>query len=350
MEITAVQDLLQQVSKKIKAHEEEKNTLKESFNFFYILGISTKENYHSKFITELLNPKGLHGCGNIFLKAFVQTITILNGISTENLQGGYFKTEEDMGYIPTNYSDGGRADIFIRINGHLLLIENKIYAADRPKQLLRYNKYTEDEKHNYNTCKILYLTLNGKSPSDDSCGHLKEGKDFHCISYKHHIHRWLERCIEICPDHAIVKETIKGYLTVIKFLTNQTSYHKMQNEIKKLLLENTTYLEAAAEMSNIIDIIKNEADEKIRGINRLLKDYYSDRNISQIEIENCFPYEGSQVFYVKINNGEKIEISHDNGVLYCSDRQFPKALIEPYKAQDFVDAFIDDLNNKYSNI
>ena len=57
-------------AKRISDHQEEISTLKgENFNVFSILKMESKENEtHSAFLGELLNPKGSHGFGSLFLK------------------------------------------------------------------------------------------------------------------------------------------------------------------------------------------------------------------------------------------------------------------------------------------
>ena len=65
-----------------KVDEERKRG--EWFNVFNVLGMSTDEvRTHSRFIAELLNPQGSHGCGDEFLKAFIKVIPSLNGFDIE---------------------------------------------------------------------------------------------------------------------------------------------------------------------------------------------------------------------------------------------------------------------------
>jgi hypothetical protein len=315
MEITEIQSLLEKVCDRIKTCEEEENKLKSSFNFFKILKIDRKEIYHSKFIAELLNPKGLHGLGNTFLEIFLDVLPrhASKQLSMDNCK---VETEFHMGDIPEDWSKGGFIDIILFKNKHAILIENKIYAPDQKYQLLRY----KDESINYKNCIVLYLTLDGRCPSVNSIKNdilkLEENVDFYCISYKNEITYWLKECIKKAANHSTIKETIKGYLTVIQFLTHQTSYHDMQKEIKTMLLENNNHLKAAREISETLDIMKNETNAKMEKIHFLLDvENLSSIINSKLEKSDCNSDGGYNIFFIKINGKLEITVCTDDDLL-----------------------------------
>ena len=72
--------LIKQVSEILvreKTQQEEKRKRGERFNIFEIMGLQTSEvRLHSAIIAELLNPKGNHGLGDKFLKAFIDDIIV----------------------------------------------------------------------------------------------------------------------------------------------------------------------------------------------------------------------------------------------------------------------------------
>ena len=202
-----------------KVEEERKRG--EWFNVFNVLGVSTDEvRTHSAFIAELLNPQGSHGCGDELLKAFIKVIPSLNGFDIETIKAKT-QVELSIGQIDKDYTEGGRLDIIVHTDTHAIIIENKIYAGDGWKQLLRYHKYAESRYKNNN--RILYLTLDGGCPSDESKGEqMEEGKDFYSISYASDITNWLQHCIAVAVNKPLVRETLFQYLNLIKQLTNQT--------------------------------------------------------------------------------------------------------------------------------
>lgn len=128
------------------------------YNIFEILGIQDKEIRHSKMIADLLNPQGRHGLGIILLEQFLETIGFKFDSNTMQLLD---KTKIETERV----TDLGIIDIALCHPDFYIVIENKIYAGDQNEQLSRYSKTTYNDK---NPCKIVYLTLRGHAPSDQS--------------------------------------------------------------------------------------------------------------------------------------------------------------------------------------
>lgn len=194
---------------------DERKSKGEYFNIFNVLGLWSEEvQVHSRFIAELLNPKGSHGLGDLLLKEFIKDIGLEDlGIETENCS---VITEYSIGNVEED--SGGRIDILIKAGKKAIIIENKIYASDQYNQLVRYNDYGQKEcKDGY---RILYLTLDGHE-SESAKG--KDGKEipYKCISYRDDIVRWLVDCSKLAYDKPLVREDIKQYLVLVKQLTNQ---------------------------------------------------------------------------------------------------------------------------------
>lgn len=260
METKNLDKILSSCSRILK-HQREIEVLKgENFNVFSILKMESKENAtHSAFLGELLNPKGSHSKGTIFLKLFLETIKYnLENNSAEGSkeqeeeipklksEEAYVKLEHDIGSVDvkSNTKSGGRIDIYIWDDkGNTISIENKIYAKDQKAQIERYCN------HNIKKNTVYYLTLNGEDASEGSRGELQDGIDYYCISYKDHIVNWLEACLKEASDHPILRESIKQYVILIKKLTNQLTNHKMKKEIQELIAKN--YKSARTIASNV---------------------------------------------------------------------------------------------------
>lgn len=298
-------------TKQIVKHNKELTVAKgEHFNLFSVLDIETKENKtHSAFLTELLNPKGSHQMGDVFLKLFLEVVKpeVLDEDAEKYndkfptkefiTDKAYVKAEESIGKINLcnkkgeNAADasGGRIDIFLRDKkGNIICIENKIHAVDQPKQIQRYCNY----KTSKNT--VFYLTLKDGDPIKESKLKLISGDDFYNISYREHIVQWLELCLKEVANFTYLREAINQYILLIKKLTNtmSTEYNK---ELFKVMMANIEESKFIADNFDkvLINLRKHFRQDVINQLeSRLDKNLYKvvpgnqvNKGISQIWIE-----------------------------------------------------------------
>lgn len=214
------------VSQKIKEQRKEKFERGENYNIFNDLGFMSDEvHLHSMFLANLLNPKGSHGQRGKFLEAFLKMLQkSFPAISADSLElDTAIASVEVEKYIGRQTdSEGGRIDIYLTDGKHSIIIENKIYAGDQHHQMLRYWNYGMSQKGD-DTDKsfvLIYLTLDGCSPSKESLGEDLKENDIVCLSYKSDIRGWLDRCVELASRTPLVRETINQYISTIDILTN----------------------------------------------------------------------------------------------------------------------------------
>lgn len=230
-----IESLLRQISclyQKAKLDTDRRTKQGEFFNIFNVIGLSSEEvRLHSAFIAELLNPKGSHGVGNVFLKEFLKILDIpTDYIDIKHCSPDKI-TERNIGRITD--SEGGKIDIIIEDGNHAIIIENKIYAEDQKKQLLRYHNY--GNKMFPNGFKLIYLTLDGHDASSYSLGN----KEYEClnISYEDEIIDWLGICYEIAENKPLVRSVIKQYCELVKQLTNTDMDTNYKDDLMSLILK-----------------------------------------------------------------------------------------------------------------
>jgi hypothetical protein len=225
----------------------------ENFNIFKILKVERREvRTHSAFIAELLNTKGTHSLGDLFLNQFInqqlekfedtkdQNPSFYNRIKHFVIPESEAKAEHYIGSISEDVTEGGRIDIILKDKNlkNFIIIENKIDAQDQSGQLVRY-------KNAYKESPIFYLTLKkGDKPNDDSKGKLKEGEDFICISYEIDILDWLNACLEKAHSRPIIRESLNQYIYLLRNITNQNSNIKMSEKIAQKVLETPSKFES----------------------------------------------------------------------------------------------------------
>ena len=224
------------------------NSKKEDFNIFSILRNEYDEvNLHSKFIVELLKNKNY---GKKFIEIFLEKLEI-QVFNYENV------------YVFSEYSKGinGRIDILLEFSKgkekKAIIIENKIYAEDQIGQLNRYYYSMINKNYSNDELEIVYLTLDGSEPNEESTkGLTKEEKEkIIIISYKENIIGWIDDCIKEVAEVPIIRETLIQYRSILKKITGKEE-RKLINEIEKLVLSNNEYLKMIYKIDDVLREIK----------------------------------------------------------------------------------------------
>lgn len=240
LEIENIQQLMTKINEISNKYEEISKVSGDNFNVFRVIELTSDEvRLHSKFLAELLNPKGSHGQGSKFLDLFIQQFDI------KNVDPETSKVDVEKYIGNKTDTEGGRIDILIEdSNQNAIIIENKIYARDQENQLVRYSTYTTNSKI------IFYLNLDGSDPSEYSCHGLKIDEDFKVISYKDDILTWLENCKKESVSLPLLREGITHYMNLIKHLTGQSTNTTMGKEIRNLLALTPQNIEIAIKIAN----------------------------------------------------------------------------------------------------
>lgn len=255
------------VSRKIKEQRKEKFERGENYNIFNDLGFMSDEvHLHSMFLANLLNPKGSHGQRGKFLEAFLKMLQkTFPAISADSLEiDTTIASVEVEKYIGRQTdSEGGRIDIYLTDGKHSIIIENKIYAVDQYHQMLRYWNYGMSQKGDdtEKSFVLIYLTLDGCSPSKESLGEDLKENDIVCLSYKSDIRGWLDRCVELASRTPLVRETINQYISTIGILTNN------------VMEDNKELLDILCKEENL-DAVFDIIDSKENLINHIINDEF----------------------------------------------------------------------------
>lgn len=198
--------------------ERERNR-QESHFYNPLADISIRETDHSRLLGTLLDPRGTHGQGRLFLNSFLRLV----GISDP---------EKDEWAVTVEV---GRVDLVIRRKNpnapSVVIVENKVNGAgDQSSQLYRYwyqEMYRPYPDLGFQSAavatdfKIVYLPERGTAgPSEQS---LRRPQGFSCphdimplkvdvVGFDPHIIRWLSRCSKELPgDNIRLKIFLKFY-------------------------------------------------------------------------------------------------------------------------------------------
>ena len=229
---------------------------KEPFNIFTILRKENDEVYlHSPFLTALLDYQS-SDTGRQNLKDFLQRV-------------GIEEFEQDDAKIRREYRN---IDILISNNTtkQAVVIENKIkeikYRRDEPQQLQRYHKILQEEE-GYRNIRLLYLTLDGHEPSEDSVGNLP----YETISYRDDLLPWLRCCQMHACDEPELRESVAQYIHLIRKLTGTDFKEAYMDELKSLLFEDNNLVLAHDLNEAMTSMKKSLMQELWREIESALK-------------------------------------------------------------------------------
>lgn len=205
---------------------------------------------HSRFLCSMLNPKGQHYQGNVFLKLFLEGLPVglRNFIDPERAM---VIREKDS------------IDILVHDGECALVIENKVYAPDQRYQISRYigcvqRKLFGGEPDLSKRVAVIYLSAKRTQPSEKSESlagfvltenvlrwngfvgskphpDLPDVQDdvhveipFHHVPYFPSLVRWAENCAEKAPAGGI-RNAFEEYRLVLERLQKPKSWRKIMS-------------------------------------------------------------------------------------------------------------------------
>lgn len=194
---------------------------------FSVLNIERDEVRNCRFLAALLDHRKSKDSAHENLVDFLKEVVDLNPT------GDNPKVEREAPI------DGGRIDILITTNTEAVAIEDKInYATDQPNQLEKYYNYLKNK--GYGEIRLLYMSLDGHEPDEESVGNLacKSLSSLSSLSYgDSRFLAWLERCQQRTHDEPKLRESIAQYALFIRRLTGMDKNSDYMIALKELCLE-----------------------------------------------------------------------------------------------------------------
>lgn len=169
------------------------------FNIFNL--IEPDENKLSDILADLLDPKGTHGQGDLFLRRLFEQLGI---VETGKLGEDAIVQREALTDKISNHLR--RIDLLVRA-GVLLAIENKVDSFEQTDQVKDYLEYLcQCAKEKAIQTVLIYLTPNGRKPKSlalPALEELQKSNKLHCWSYQVELRAWLEACRRDCEAERI---------------------------------------------------------------------------------------------------------------------------------------------------
>lgn len=214
------------------------------YNIFNVLEINEKEVVMCRFLADLLNPEGQHGCGTLFLKSFLEDILKEYHMSDTLLTCTRVLKE----FVIDN---GRRIDIVIQNTCFVIPIEVKIYADEQEGQCFDYYEVAKNAP-------IVYLTRFGDVPSEYS--RQKKGganilslDKIQCISWADDICGWLTKLLAQLNDP--IKSIIMQYIDAIHIVADKREKKAMEKSLE-ILFESPEYFRAGIQIEKSMKTAK----------------------------------------------------------------------------------------------
>ncbi|MGI4886179.1 MAG: PD-(D/E)XK nuclease family protein [Janthinobacterium lividum] len=209
----------------------------EAYNIFTVLGIREQEVKHTALLADLLNPYGQHGLGAVFLSSFLKQAAV----PTRSPAAWRVTSEENHSY--------GRWDIALhgQIAGRpaLILIENKINAAEGHRQLDRYLQAAQEHEGAYAPADtwLIFLTPDGRAAQ--SCRQ-SNGACLLTWSYHCDIRNWLTALLPRTQPNPALHHVLRQYLDLLTEYHNHNVQQTLSGNLANHLIQHNLLAEAEA--------------------------------------------------------------------------------------------------------
>lgn len=241
----------------------------ERFNVFTtLLKADDEVRLHTRFLHALLDPHGLHDCGDLFLRLFFETLSSTPCYDHEKEPVKWqapaattdWTVKKEMGQT----GGLGQIDLLLTHPTFAVAIENKINAKERKEQLFDYGRFLNQYR---GQAILLYLTKDGRESTSHG------GLPYLRISYVDHILPWLEACLRETYRMIPVNQILLQYREVVRQVTNKTLENPFMKPVIDYVSNNPDILRYRAEINAAADeavalFLDRLAEAVIKDLNR----------------------------------------------------------------------------------
>jgi hypothetical protein len=240
-------EFLDKVKQFIVSYEKENQISAKEFSVFQ--NINLHEVLMSKIFKDLLNPRGKHGQGSLFLDQFLSLLEIENPILTERFS---IITEALTSHLDSNR----RIDILLNWNNKFGIgIENKPYTIDQENQLSDYSKQLSKEfNDNYVLVFLSNRLPDKKSIEKDLKESLIEQNKYVHLDFNDII-KWLEES-QKKVNATKIYHYLEDLINQIKIKMDINNENKYNSKLIELLHNSAENIKATFEIAKSLEGLK----------------------------------------------------------------------------------------------
>jgi len=200
----------------------------------------------SRYLGLLLDTKGVHGQGELFLRGLLQRLG----------QPGFQPQDLLRVELEQRTHSGRFLDIYLEFRGGVIGIENKPWAADQDKQLEDYARFLQMSARGGQWLLVYACNWDpsGASLSEDQRKALEQTGNFLRLNFLR-IAEWLDdsACHTRAPKVRLFVEALSAY---VRQQVNGESDVSEVEQIKAVILQKPEHLEAALKVAQSIEQVK----------------------------------------------------------------------------------------------
>ena len=297
-------------------------------NLFEILRIPRREIRHSNFLSWLLDPKGSHGLGDIFLRRFVRKIFSsdkvheLDQIEVSHLDFSNAEVWREWQYI----------DVLIAFDDVVVCVENKVSSGEHSNQLSRYKTIVEQGYPNRRQA-FVYLTPEGDESEEETDTYVE-------LSWKE-IVVILERIIAVNVNSMSgpVRTYIADYIVILKrYVIGEDELTDLAKEIYTSHTELLDLLFRNNDSRDIINRIRESHEELFSFIERNKPDLKLEIRAALVEVlegEKYIVYPSGK-YWIDFTTQDLYDLTYQNKIvkktptIWFAVGLSPRIALEPY--------------------
>ncbi len=223
--------------------EKERKKIDNDYNPLLVIRSQSDEvRLHSRIIHSLLDTRGKHYQGSLFLEPFLKVLDLAD----------FFM---DLNKVLVK-AEWNHIDLYISDNDKHIIIENKIYAGDGDKQIERYINTLIKNGVDCENIAVVYLSIDDRDIAPHSLGKWANNKEYLVwdnkkiryknATYKKDILSWIESCQSKAKNITNLYATLEFYK---KCVENITQGEKMG--LNEFLEQKPEYITIAAEIQRL---------------------------------------------------------------------------------------------------
>ncbi|NDV24441.1 PD-(D/E)XK nuclease family protein [Desulfovibrio sp. JC022] len=283
---------------------------KQGINDFNILTTVLKSTdevrLHTRYLYALLNPKGLHYQGTLFLEIFMTAIGYKDWLD-------YKKTRVRKEYSLIDSKDDdqqNQVDLYITDGNRHIIVENKLNAVDQKGQIARYAQTIHD-KYDLEHTDLLFVYLNkGREPEGRALKWNNEGYNidqshqtlknkssgsniclYISIQYSKEIISWINESIKAINHIESLKFALNDYKVAVdkatkKYMSNIMTLEKFL-EGKTPKEENQFYLQAMRAAEELPKLQIRWFKTMVKELKKTMSGYETEGKAIPISVAEC---------------------------------------------------------------